>query len=380
MNLDRLAEFGLDPDVVHLNHGAFGCAPIVVRDAVTARQHRAELNPHRYDRVELPGLIASARASAAGFLGLDPDACGLVRNVSEGISAVLGSLDLVEGDEVVLNNHGYGAVLIAAQHWAARRGVRVVTASFPVGASQDVVVAAYADAVCDRTRLVIVDQITSPTATVLPVAPVAAAVEAPVLVDAAHVPGTLPTDVAALGASYWVGNLHKWAYTPRGSAVLWSADGVRERTRPSVLSWQLELGYGPSFDYPGTWDYSGWLSIPDGLAYWQGLGGWDQIGRLADLVEQGQRLLAERLGTSLLGMPAVPAPTMRLVRLPAGMVTSMADVDSVYERLSVEHRIETAPVLFEGEGFVRVAAAPYTTIEDYAALATALCDGSPGVS
>ena len=102
----------------------------------------------------------------------------------------------------------------------------MIEASFPVGAADAAIVSAYAAACSSRTRLVVIDRITSPTATVVPVAAVAAAVAGPgrsVLVDAAHAPGQLDDDIAALGADYWVGNLHKWAYTPRGSAILWSA-------------------------------------------------------------------------------------------------------------------------------------------------------------
>ena len=100
-----------------------------------------------------------------------------------------------------------------------------------------------------------------------------------VLVDVTHAPGQLPDDIAAFGADHWVGNLHKWAYTPRGSAVLWSRPGAD--VTPGVLSWQLDDGYAASFDYPGTWDYAAWLAAPDGLAFWAALGGWDAAARLA---------------------------------------------------------------------------------------------------
>ena len=89
-----LEAFGLDPDVLHLNHGAFGVAPVVVRRAAAAWRERAERNPHRFNRVEIGGLVAAARERAAGFLGVDPSRAAWVRNVSEGVSAVLGSLEL----------------------------------------------------------------------------------------------------------------------------------------------------------------------------------------------------------------------------------------------------------------------------------------------
>jgi isopenicillin-N epimerase len=361
--------FGLDPDVVHLNHGAFGVAPVAVRRAAAAWRERAERNPHRFNRVELPGLIAAARENAAGFLGIDPERAAWVRNVSEGVSAVLGSLALHPGDELVIGTHGYGAVRKALRHHAGRSGARIVEADFPVGAADDAIAAAYAAACSPRTRLVVVDRITSPTATVLPVAAVTAALSGTgtlVLVDAAHAPGQLDDDIAALGADYWIGNLHKWAYTPRGSAILWSRPGAD--VTPTVLSWQLEDGYAAAFDYPGTWDYAGWLAAADGLAWWTSAGGWDGVARLAAMAAEGQRTVAAALGVPLRGLPVCPAPAMRLIPLPNGFVASPGQRDWLYEALSARG-IEVAPVHFGGAGYLRVAAAPYNTAGDYARLA-----------
>ena len=377
MDSALLEAFGLDPDVLHLNHGAFGVAPVAVRRAAAAWRDRAERNPHRFNRVEVPGLIAAARERAARFLGIDPGRAAWVRNVSEGVSAVLGSLELAAGDELVISNHGYGAVRKALNHHAARSGARVVEAVFPVGAADDDIARAYARACSPRSRLVVVDRITSPTATVIPVAAVAAAVRAAavgadvrVLVDAAHAPGQLGDDIEALGVDHWVGNLHKWAYTPRGSAILWSRPGTL--LTPTVLSWQLEDGYAESFDYPGTWDYAGWLAVGDGLAYWA-LGGWDAVAGLASLVTAGQKQVAEALDVSLEGLPVGPAPTMRLVPLPEGVLTAPDQVDPFYEALS-RRRIEAAPIYFDGAGYLRLAAAPYNTGDDYERLATVVRD------
>jgi isopenicillin-N epimerase len=367
-----LESFGLDPDVLHLNHGAFGVAPVAVRRVAAAWRDRAERNPHRFNRVELPPLIAAARERAAGFLGIEASRAAWVRNVSEGLSAVLGSLELRPGDDLVTSTHGYGAVGIALRHHAARAGARVVEAAYPVGAADAAIVSAYAAACSSRTRLVVIDRITSPTATVVPVAAVAAAVAGPgrsVLVDAAHAPGQLDDDIGALGADHWIGNLHKWACTPRGSAILWTRPGAR--VTPTVLSWQLQDGYAASFDYPGTGDYAGWLAAPDGLAYWEALGGWQAVARLASLVTDGQKQVAGALGVPLGRLPAVPAPAMRLIPLPDGVITGPGQAEKFYQALSRE-RVEVAPVHFQGTGYLRVAAAPYNTPDDYDRLADAV--------
>ena len=162
MDAAFLEAFGLDPNVLHLNHGAFGVAPAAVRQAAAAWRERAERNPHRFNRVEVAGLVAAAREGAAAFLGIDPSRAAWVRNVSEGVSAVLGSLALRPGDELVIGTHGYGAVRKALNHHATRAGARVVEAAFAVGAEDDAIVSAYAAACSSRTRLVVVDRITSP--------------------------------------------------------------------------------------------------------------------------------------------------------------------------------------------------------------------------
>ena len=371
MDSDMLETFGLDPSIVHLNHGAFGVAPRSVRSAAEAWREMAESNPHRFNRNEVADHVVRARGRAAAYLDVGPDEVGWVRNVSEGVSSVLGSLDLGPGEELVTSRHGYGAVRMALDHWARRRGAVVREAVFAVGATDQEIVEAYLGVCSRRTRLVVVDQITSPTASVLPVRTVATAVDLPVLVDAAHVPGSLPTKIAELGATWWIGNLHKWAYTPRGTAIVWRSESA-PATWPSVLSWQIEDGYAASFDYPGTWDYAAWLAVPNGLDFWAEVGGWEQVDKLSSLVAAGQRHLAEALGTSLESMPATAAPTMRLVGLPDRMVEDPSDARRLYERLSVEHRIETAPIYLDGRGYLRVAAAPYNTPDDYDRLADAV--------
>jgi isopenicillin-N epimerase len=152
---------------------------------------------------------------------------------------------------------------------------------------------------------------------------------------------------------------------------LWSRPGAE--VTPAVLSWQLQDGYAASFDYPGTWDYAGWLAAPDGLAHWQELGGWQNVDRLAGLVSEGQKRVAGALGVPLERLPAVPAPAMRLVPLPDGVLSGPRQADMFYEALSSE-RVEVAPIFFGGAGYLRIAAAPYNTPDDYDRLADTVRD------
>lgn len=361
--------FELDPTLTHLNHGAFGAVPRVVREAQDRARTRIEAAPMRAFRDELPEQVAAVREAVAGFLGVPTDSTALVRNVSEGVAVVLEALRLSAGDDVVVSNHGYPTAAMAVE---ARRGsVRV--ASFGLEATEDDVVAAFTVALTPETRLVIIDQITSPTALVLPVARVVEAVApVPVLVDAAHVPGALPgRDIAGLGAAFWVGNLHKWAFAPRSAAALWVAEPYRGCVRPLVTSWSHGEPFPACFDLQGTVDHSASLAIPEAIGFWEHLGGWDLVAANATLLCQGAGHVAGVLGTQS-GLDGIPsAPCMTVVALPDGVAATRADAEALWRRLYAVGFV-VPPVAFEGRGFIRLAAQAYNDPDDYARLAAAL--------
>ncbi|EWC62492.1 isopenicillin N-epimerase [Actinokineospora spheciospongiae] len=365
--------FSLDPAVHHLNPGGFGIVPVEVREAQARFRAASDANPMRFHRVDTPALVAAAREAASGFLGAD---VVLVRNATEAAATVLASLPLAEGDEILLSDHGYGAVAIAAQAAADRVGARLRVVHFPADAGPDEVVAAFAGGLTAATRLVVVDAITSPTALVLPVAGVAQACRergVPVFVDAAHAPGHLDQRPDLLGVDFWAGNLHKWAYAPRTSAGLWIAPPWRDRVRPLVPSWDHPAGYPRWFDHAGTGDYSGWMALPAAFDHWRAVGGWDAVAASSALLDRGVRLVADALGAPG-QVSAHHAPLMRLVALPSGLVADFDDAARYYGELSARG-IEVPVIHWHGAAYVRVGATTHTTEDDFAALAAALAEG-----
>ena len=320
----------LDPDVIHLNHGSFGATPTPVLEEQQRLRDAMESNPTRWFLEDYQPALDAARSRVAKFVGSDPAGLGFVNNATEGVNSVLRSLEdsLQPGDEIVVTDHSYNACRNAVTVTAARTGARVVTAAMPFPLrSESEVTDAILGMVTDRTRLLMIDAVTSPTALVLPLAEIVATLEpdVQVLVDAAHAPGMIDFDLTALGASYVTVNCHKWMCAPKGSALLYVREDHRDRIYPAVIShgynggWPAEGGHlHTQFDWTGTDDRTAWLATPAALDAVAGLqpDGWTGVRRTnRELCLAGRDMLADLLGIeapapdSMIGaIASVPMP------------------------------------------------------------------------
>lgn len=331
MPSEHVDHWALDPSTDQLNHGSFGATPRSVLDDQRAWQELLEADPTRFVSVDLEPALDAARRATAEFVGADPDDLVFVPNATTGVNAVLRSLELEPGDELLTTDHAYNAVRTTLEYVTARGGARVVVVPvpFPIE-SPDEVVAAVVAGVGPRTRLAVLDHITSPTALVLPIARLVAELSArgvPTLVDGAHAPGQVEIDLRSLGAAYYAGNLHKWVCAPKGSAFLWVRRDLQAEVRPVVISHGANSlrdersRFLLEFDWVGTTDPSSYLAVPAALRFGATLlpGGWAALrARNRELCLAGRDLLCAAVGIR------PPAPD--------GMIGSMASVPLAAER------------------------------------------------
>ncbi|GAA4562430.1 aminotransferase class V-fold PLP-dependent enzyme [Micromonospora coerulea] len=370
--------FSLDPSVSHLNHGSFGAVPIGVQRAQQRLRDEMESNPLRFFTQGLVDRIAHTRRHLAGFLGADPDGTALVGNATTGVAVVLQSLGLRPGDEVLTTDHGYGAVGFSVQRECRRTGATHRALHVPLTAGdEEVVEIVRAGLRPGRTKLLVIDQLTSATARLFPAAAVVGVARehgVPVLVDAAHAPGMLPITVASIGADFWVGNLHKWAFAPRGTAALVVAPPWRERIEPLVVSWEQETGFPARVEWQATLDYTSWLAAPAGLFALRSLG-LDRVrAHNAALAAYGQRVVGDALGVAPADLPEPGGPTvsMRLIPLPRGVATTMDAAKALGARIAERLAAEVAVMTWNDRGWLRLCGQIYNTPDEYDRLAVRL--------
>ena len=223
----------LERGLAFLNHGSFGACPTEVLRHQSALRAEMEAEPVRFLSRELDDRLDAARTALAAFVGAAPEDLAFVTNATSGVNAVLRSLPLGPDDELLTTDHAYKACWNTLEFVAERARARVVVAPIPFPlSSPDEVVGAVLSRVTARTRLALLDHVTSPTALILPIERLIAELGRrgiDVLVDGAHAPGMLPLDLGALGAAYYSGNCHKWLCAPKGSAFLWVRRDRRQR-------------------------------------------------------------------------------------------------------------------------------------------------------
>lgn len=364
--------WSLDPALRHLNHGSFGAVPLAAQE----RQRELRTEMERAPVVwfpELPGRLAAARVGLASFLGADPGDLALVPNASAGVSAVYAGLERRGAGEIVVTDHGYGAVTMGAERLARRWGGRVRTARVPLDADEERAYEAVTAEVGEGTALVVVDQITSATARRLPVERIGAELRRrgiPLLVDGAHAPGLIAAPLDGLTCDFWAGNLHKWGCAPRGTAALVARGPLRDGLYPLIDSWGAHDPYPDRFDQQGTVDATQYLAAQTSLDFVESTWGWPAARRyMDDLAGYAERVVGTAL-TALTGEDAsvdvgMPVPGMRLVRLPDGLADSRLAADALRDRAAAELGVEAAFTSFDGLGYVRLSAHVYNTAEDY---------------
>jgi isopenicillin-N epimerase len=304
------------------------------------------------------------------------------------VNTVLRWLDLDRGDEILATDHAYNACRNALDAVAARAGARVVVApvAFPTGGPEEVLDAVLGR-VSARTRLALLDHVTSPTGLVLPIERLVrelASRGVDAAVDGAHAPGMVPLDLRALGAAYYTGNCHKWVCAPKGAAFLHVRPDRQAGVRPLVISHGANSRrtdrsrFRLEFDWLGTADPTAYLTVPEAISYMGSLlpGGWSALmahNRATALAARDRLCFA-------LGVPR-PAPdsmigSLAAVPVPAGFGYAPKDGEpdplhtTLFDRFGLELPVFTWPAL--SVRILRVSAQIYNTAADYERLAAAL--------
>jgi len=378
----------LDPNITFLNHGSFGACPKLILDEQTKLRTSLESDPVTFMESTARELWAESLVKLSKFINADSEGMTFVTNATSGVNTVLKSLDLKPNDEIIVLDHSYQACWNAVDFITKKTGAKTVVATipFPIDSNEQII-EEILQKVTDKTRLALVDTVTSPTGLRLPFEELVGELQSrnvDVLLDAAHGPGIVPLDIKKLDPAYVTGNAHKWLCTPKGSAFLYIREDRRNRTRPLSVSHGASVSgtdqerFRFEFDWTGTQDPTAWLCIPSAIDHIGSMlsGGWSAIMDYnTNLAIQGRNLLLEVLGTSkpspdsmIVGLAAVSLPGSGV------LTTSALEPDPLHTLLFEKYRIQV-PVFgwsHHNKRYLRIASYLYNSLEEYEYLAEVL--------
>jgi isopenicillin-N epimerase len=368
-------QFLLDPEVLFLNHGSFGACPRPVFEDYQRWQLKLERQPVEFldSRRGLKANLLVAREALARELNTAPDNVAQVSNATTGLNVVIQSLPLKPGDEILTTNHEYNALEKTWTYMARKTGAKVVVVTVPLPLTSgqqfhDAVAAGFTD----RTRVLFLSHITSPTALLFPIESlVKEARSRGVLsvIDGAHTPGHIPLDLDALGADFYSGNCHKWLMSPKGSAFVYCRPEWQTMIDPLVIShgWTAdnkEPGVrGPFGNVPfvdevemqGTRDPSAWLAVPAALEFRRTHDWWAVSADCTRLAQETAARLQDLTGLPALSSPQFCAPQMVAMQIPP------CEPLAIHDELLRKYGIEIPVFEWQGHYIVRLSCQGYNT-------------------
>lgn len=371
--------FLLDPDIHFLNHGSFGATPKPVFEAYQDWQQRLERQPVLFLGRELDSLLLDSRRVLAKYLNASAEDLAYIPNATHGVNIIAHSLHLKSGDEILTTDHEYGACDYTWEFLCAKAGAKYAHQSIAVPVhTEEEIVERFWQGVTERTKVIYLSHITSPTALKLPVERICAlARQAGILsiVDAAHSPGQIPVDLGQLDADFVFGNCHKWMLSPKGAAFLYAKRDVQHLVEPLIVSW----GYGATpetttgsryidlLQWTGTKDPAAALTVPAAIQFMQDHD-WEHV-RCACHELLGQTL--ERI-CDITGLPPLYEldsnfySQMGIVPLP------LSNLPLLKQRLYDEYKVEAPLVEWNGRHLLRISIQAYNDPSDADALVAAL--------
>ena len=382
----------LDPEIIFLSHGVFGACPRHVLGVQNEWRERLERRPVQFLARELETHLDAARQCLADFVGADPDDIVFVPNATTGVNTVLRSLALGPGDELLMTDYAYNACRNAVEFVAERAGAKPVVVRIPFPfRNQGDLIAPILERVTSRTRLAMIDHVTSQTGVVMPIARLVSELKqrgVDTLVDGAHALGMVPLDLKALGATYYAANCHKWLCTPKGAAFLHVARDRQESIRPLIISngansrRKDRSRFLIEFAWQGTWDPSACLSVPEAIRFVGSLlpGGWPEImARNHALALAARKILCASLQIeepcpeefigSLAAIPLPDAAPDTLARLPLNEYPLQDDLRELY---NIEVPIISWPA--PPKRVLRISAQLYNSLPQYERLGKAIVE------
>ena len=324
--------------------------------------------------------LDEARDALGAYLKVSGDDLIYVPNATFGVNIVARSLKLSEGDEVLTCDQEYGACNNTWTFLSQQKGFKYIKQAMPLPVKhREDLVEAFWQAVNERTKVIYLSHISSPTALILPIEEICKRARNEgilTVIDGAHAPGQLELNLTELDPDFYTGNCHKWLCSPKGAGFLYCRKDKQALIEPLVVSWgwtrepRHSAGsvFLDNFNWTGTNDPSAYLSVPAAIKF-QAEHDW----------KSHRQACYERLSTTLerleqlTGLKTIyPIGSSFYRQLAIAALPDKVEPESFKEKLYNDFHIEIPLTQHLGRNYLRISVQAYTSEADLDALVRAI--------
>jgi len=268
--------YRLKPDYINLENGYYNIQPGEILDAFIGHVKEVNYEGAYYMRTVQFDRKKAIAARLAALAQCAPDELIITRNTTESLDMIIAGYPWKQGDEAIMAEQDYGAMLQMFKQVERRHGVVRKVVSVPNHpANDEEVVAVYAKAITPKTKLLMISHMINITGQILPVRKIcdmAHAQGVEVMVDGAHTYAQIRHSVPDLGCDYYGASLHKWLSTPLGAGILYVRKGMSDKIWPLLAEPDDSTTGIARLNHTGTLPVHTDLVIGDALDYYQSLG------------------------------------------------------------------------------------------------------------
>ncbi len=367
------SDFILDENFININNGSLPVVHRTVYDYAKHIQYKTLKNPHLFYKQHFPELLHQNKQALAEEIDADAKDIALTTSTTDSMNAILRTLMLIPGDEVLIDVHAYISHRRVAEFVSNRGGARLVKvySPFPILKKQEYI-DAYIEVITPRTRLVILEDICASHGLEVPIEPIIDHCKShriQVLVVGSNAFAVHKTDVKRLGANWYVGSCHRWGLSMRGTGFIWAKEDS-QNIRPTIISKYNHKPYPENFSWAGGRDYSAWLTIAKGLEIRKK---YEQEGAFTyckDLMIWAKQYLSNRFGVADIADDNMVGHTGAVI-LPAPLQNRNISHNDITNKL-MQHNIIALVVQIYDKKILRLSADIFNTEQDYIACADAI--------
>ena len=365
------SQFRLASDYINLENGYYCFQPEPVLDEFIRNVRAINLEASHYFRTRAPDDRRQVRGRVASFAGCAVDELVITRNTTESLDTVISGFDWKPGDEAVMANQDYGAMIDMFKLQARRHGMVNRLVDLPMDPKSDEeIVQVYAGALTPRTRLLMIPHMVNITGHILPVRAICDMAHAHgvhVMVDGAHTLAQLDFRIADLNCDYFGASLHKWLSAPLGAGVLFVRRDRIQNLWPIYGDESVPADDIRKFNHTGTHPAHTDLTIERALTFHELIGSARKEARLRYL-QRYWTAQVRGLGRIALNTPADPSRSCAIANVG---VRGLAPAELARVLLD-DYKIYTVAIDGAGVHGVRVTPQVYTATTELDALVSAL--------